>query len=178
MEKQTPSQSSNNKEASLSPALNTTAESAKHIHLMGICGTGMASLAGLLTSRGFHITGSDQNIYPPMSDFLASLRIPVLPGYRPENLHPIPDLVIVGNVVTRQNPEAIELSRLEIPYLSFPQAVARFAIEKKQSIVISGTHGKTTTASLASWILEEAGLDPSFMIGGIPRNFQQNFKSG
>jgi len=178
MEKKNSSLSSNKKEAALSPELNTISESVKHIHLMGICGTGMASLAGLLTSRGFHITGSDQNIYPPMSDFLASLRIPVLPGYRPENLHPIPDLVIVGNVVTRQNPEAIELSRLEIPYLSFPQAVARFAIEKKQSIVISGTHGKTTTASLASWILEEADLDPSFMIGGIPRNFQQNFKSG
>lgn len=138
----------------------------------------MASLAGLLRSKGFHITGSDENVYPPMSDFLESMHIPVLSGYRPENLHPLPDLVIVGNVITRQNPEAVELSRLNLPYLSLPQALGHFAMEGKKSIVISGTHGKTTTSSLVSWVLETAGLDPGFMIGGIPLNFQQNFKAG
>ncbi|OPX37679.1 MAG: hypothetical protein B1H13_12440 [Desulfobacteraceae bacterium 4484_190.3] len=107
----------------------------KHIHLMGICGTGMASLAGLLSSKGYHITGSDQNVYPPMSDFLKSLEI----------------------LITRQNPEAVELSRLKLPYLSLPQALGHFALEGKQSIVVSGTHGKTTTTSLAAWILEKAG---------------------
>jgi len=178
MQKHRPSRTSKNEDAFLSPELNIVRYPVRHIHLMGICGTGMASLAGLLDSRGFHITGSDQNIYPPMSDFLESLHIPILPGYRAENLHPSPDLVIVGNVITRQNPEAIELSRLELPYLSLPQALGHFALEGKQSIVISGTHGKTTTSSLASWILESAGLDPGFMIGGIPLNFEQNFKAG
>jgi UDP-N-acetylmuramate: L-alanyl-gamma-D-glutamyl-meso-diaminopimelate ligase len=161
-----------------SSSLNILPSNPRHIHLMGICGTGMASLAGLLKTKGYHITGSDQNVYPPMSDFLQSLHISLLSGYRPENLHPAPDLVIVGNVITRQNPEAAELSRLEIPYLSLPQALGHFAMQGKQSIVISGTHGKTTTTSLTAWILEKAGLDPGFMIGGIPLNFRQNFKSG
>jgi UDP-N-acetylmuramate: L-alanyl-gamma-D-glutamyl-meso-diaminopimelate ligase len=162
----------------LLPALNTVPRSPRHIHLMGICGTGMASLAGLLKSKGYKVTGSDQSIYPPMSDFLESMGIPVLPGYRAENLHPFPDLVVVGNVITPQNPEALELSLLKIPYLSLPQALDHFAMKGKRSIVISGTHGKTTTTALAAWILEKANLDPGFMVGGIPLNFKQNFKSG
>ena len=137
------------------------------IHLMGICGTGMASLAGMLQEQGYTVTGSDQNIYPPMSRFLQALSIPVNQGYRPDNLCPKPDLVIVGNVISRYNPEAIELARLGLPYLSLPQALKRFALKGKQSIVISGAHGKTTTSSLAAWILEKAGMDPGFMIGGI-----------
>lgn len=145
---------------------------------MGICGTGMASLAGMLKDHGYLITGSDQNIYPPMSFFLKSLNVPVLSRYRPEHLHPKPDLVIVGNVITKENPEAIELSRLKLPYLSFPQALRQFAIKDKRSIVISGTHGKTTTSALVAWILEKAGMDPGFMIGGIPLNFERNFKLG
>ena len=162
----------------LLPTLNAAPRSPRHIHLMGICGTGMASLAGLLKSKGYKVTGSDQSIYPPMSDFLESMRIPVLPGYRAENLHPFPDLVVVGNVITPQNPEALELSRLEIPYLSLPQALDHFAMKGKRSIVISGTHGKTTTTALAAWVLEKADLDPGFMVGGIPLNFKQNFKAG
>jgi len=138
----------------------------------------MASLAGILKEKGFKVTGSDQNIYPPMSNFLEALSIPVLEGYSPNNLHPKPDLVVVGNVITRQNPEAVELSNLGLPYLSFPQALKHFAMKGKRSIVISGTHGKTTTAALVAWILEKAGLDPSFMIGGIPQNFQGSFKLG
>jgi UDP-N-acetylmuramate: L-alanyl-gamma-D-glutamyl-meso-diaminopimelate ligase len=145
---------------------------------MGICGTGMASLAGMLKHKGFRVTGSDQNVYPPMSLFLEKLSIPVISGYSAENLSPAPDLVIVGNVITRLNIEAVELSRLKLPYLSFPQALKHFAFKSKRSVVISGTHGKTTTSSLAAWVLEKAGMDPGFMIGGIPLNFQSNFKLG
>jgi len=145
---------------------------------MGICGTGMASLAGMLKDKGYRITGSDQNIYPPMSLFLESLHIPVCSGYHAKNLHPRPDLVIVGNVITRKNPEAVGLSHLKLPYLSFPQAIGHFALKDKRSIVISGTHGKTTTSALIAWILEKAGMDPGFMIGGIPGDFGKNYKTG
>jgi len=162
----------------LSPTLNVIPGRISHIHLMGICGTGMASLAGMLKHKGYIITGSDQNIYPPMSDLLEKLSIPVQKGYRPENLYPVPDLVIVGNVITKQNPEAIQLSLLKIPYLSMPQALGAFAIGDRTSIVVSGTHGKTTTSSLVSHMLEKAGLDPGFMIGGIVNNFGSNFKIG
>ena len=157
----------------LLPSLNRLPQELNHIHLMGICGTGMASLAGLLKEKGYVITGSDQNIYPPMSTFLEKVSIPVTKGYRPENLHPKPDLVIVGNVITRDNPEALELVRSGIPYQSFPQMIKEVAISGKRSIVVAGTHGKTTTSSMISWILEKAGMDPSFMIGGIPKNFQK-----
>jgi UDP-N-acetylmuramate: L-alanyl-gamma-D-glutamyl-meso-diaminopimelate ligase len=164
--------------AELSSALNMEPPNPHHIHLMGICGAGMASLAGILKQEGCHVTGSDQNIYPPMSDFLEGLSIPILEGYGPKNLNPIPDLVIVGNVITKYNPEAIELSRLNIPYLSLPQALRRFAMEDKRSIVVCGTHGKTTTSALAAWILQKGGMDPGFMVGGIPNNFPRNFKLG
>ena len=162
----------------LMPELNGLPEKLSHIHLMGVCGTGMASLAGMLKEQGYVVTGSDANVYPPMSLLLESLKIPVFDGYGPGNLVPKPDLVIVGNVITRVNLEAVELSRLSLPYLSFPQAIRQFAIGDKESIVISGTHGKTTTSSLIAWILETAGMDPGFMIGGIPRNFETNFKLG
>lgn len=162
----------------LSTALNRVPRSARHIHLMGICGTGMASLAGMLKEKGYLVSGSDKDIYPPMNHFLEELSIPLLDGYRPENLHPEPDLVIVGNVITRDNPEAIELARLRLHYLSFPQALRHFAFKDKRSIVISGTHGKTTTSALVAWILEKAGWEPGFMIGGIVQNFQTSFKLG
>jgi UDP-N-acetylmuramate: L-alanyl-gamma-D-glutamyl-meso-diaminopimelate ligase len=149
-----------------------------HIHLMGICGVGMSSLAGMLKDKGYAITGSDQNTYPPISTFLEKLSIPVAKGYSPSNLHPSPDLVIVGNVITRDNPEARELLKLDIPYLSMPQALKEFAMEGKKSIVIAGTHGKTTVSALTAWILEVAGMNPSFMIGGIAKNFGRNFKLG
>jgi UDP-N-acetylmuramate: L-alanyl-gamma-D-glutamyl-meso-diaminopimelate ligase len=164
--------------AELSSTLNRAPERPKHIHLMGICGTGMSSLAGILKDAGYHVTGSDQNVYPPMSDFLKDLSIQVLEGYASENLHPVPDLVIVGNVITRHNLEAIELARLNTPYLSLPQALRHFAIGSKKSIVPCGTHGKTTTSALTAWILEKARMDPSFMIGGIPNNFRANFRLG
>jgi UDP-N-acetylmuramate: L-alanyl-gamma-D-glutamyl-meso-diaminopimelate ligase len=160
----------------LSPERNVIPQGLHHVHLMGICGTGMASLAGMLKKMGHHVTGSDQNVYPPMSDLLRNLSIPVMAGYDAKNLVVSPDLVVVGNVITRQNPEAIALARMGLPYLSFPQAIRHFAIGDKRAIVISGTHGKTTTSSMVAWLLERGGLEPAFMIGGIPNNFGVNFR--
>ena len=148
-----------------------------HIHLMGICGTAMASLAGLLKDRGFKITGSDQNPYPPMSTQLESLGITIQKGYRAGNLNPRPDFVIVGNVISASNEEAQELMKLKIPYTSLPKAMGEFIIGDRESVVISGTHGKTTTTSLMSWVSEVAGLKPGFLIGGIAKNFSQSFKN-
>ncbi len=160
----------------LLPEQNVIPQRLHLVHLMGICGTGMASLAGMLKKMGLHVTGSDQNVYPPMSDLLRSLAIPVMEGYDAKNLETSPDLVVVGNVITRQNPEAIALARKGLPYLSFPQAIRHFAIGDKRSIVISGTHGKTTTSSMVAWLLDRAGLEPAFMIGGIPNNFGLSFR--
>lgn len=162
----------------LETGLNSAPETINHIHLMGICGTGMAALAGMLQQKGYTVTGSDSHVYPPMSVFLEGLQIPVQNGYRPENLQPVPDLVIVGNVITRKNPEAAALASLKIPYLSFPQALSHFFIQSRTSLVVAGTHGKTTTCSLLATALYKADLDPTFMIGGIVREFGTNFRLG
>ncbi len=162
----------------LDAELNCPPVQSKHVHLMGICGTGMAALAGMLQQSGYTVTGSDNQVYPPMSVFLDSLHIPVQNGYAADNLEPAPDLVIVGNVVTRKNPEAEALAALKIPYLSFPQALAHFFIRSRTSLVIAGTHGKTTTCSLLASAMYQAELDPSFMIGGIVRQFGTNFRLG
>jgi len=148
-----------------------------HIHLMGICGTAMASLAGLLKDRGYKITGSDQNPYPPMSTQLEALGITIMKGYKKENLHPKPDFVIVGNVISASNEEAKELIKLEIPYTSLPKAMGDNIIENRECINISGTHGKTTTTSVMAWVAEQCGVKPGFLIGGIPKNFSQSFKN-
>ncbi len=163
---------------SIATNLNVAPLKLKHIHLMGICGTGMAALAGMLQTSGYRVTGSDSQIYPPMSVFLNNLNIAVCSGYKADNLEPSPDLVIVGNVITRKNPEAEALAQRKIPYLSFPQALAHFYIQSRISLVISGTHGKTTTCSLLATALYHAGLDPSFMIGGIVGEFGTNFRLG
>ncbi len=162
----------------LNPLLNTAPNTPRQIHIMGICGTGMAALAGMLQKSGFQVSGSDSKVYPPMSLFLEQLGIPILNGYRPENLDHSPDLVIVGNVISRDNPEAIALATSGIPYLSFPQALSLFFIDNKTSLVVAGTHGKTTTCSLLASALEHAKLDPSFMIGGIIKEFSTNFRLG
>ncbi|MCB0421641.1 MAG: UDP-N-acetylmuramate:L-alanyl-gamma-D-glutamyl-meso-diaminopimelate ligase [Bdellovibrionales bacterium] len=147
-----------------------------HIHLMGICGTAMASLAGLFKEMGHKVTGSDQNVYPPMSTQLENLGIPIMEGYKKENLTPAPDLVVVGNVITRNHEEAVALMASDIAYTSLPKAIGEFVIEDRNSIVISGTHGKTTTTSMMAWIAEKCNKKPGFLIGGIPGNFENSFR--
>jgi UDP-N-acetylmuramate: L-alanyl-gamma-D-glutamyl-meso-diaminopimelate ligase len=162
----------------LAAGLNHTPQTLNHIHLMGICGSGMAALAGMLQQSGYTVSGSDSQVYPPMSLFLKDLNIPICNGYSSQNLNPRPDLVIVGNVITRKNPEAKALAELRIPYLSFPQALSDFFIKSRDSLVIAGTHGKTTTCSLLASALYKADLDPTFMIGGIVGEFGTNFRLG
>ncbi|MBU2549845.1 MAG: UDP-N-acetylmuramate:L-alanyl-gamma-D-glutamyl-meso-diaminopimelate ligase [Proteobacteria bacterium] len=162
----------------LDPRLNVLPDRVGTIHLIGICGTGMGALAGMLVERGFSLTGSDADVYPPMSDFLAGLGIPVARGYAGSNLDHLPDLVVVGNVVTRLNPEAARLKELALPYLSFPQALRLFFLRDRFPLVVAGTHGKTTTSSLAAWLLDQAGREPGFMIGGILKNYGRNFQLG
>jgi UDP-N-acetylmuramate: L-alanyl-gamma-D-glutamyl-meso-diaminopimelate ligase len=149
-----------------------------HIHLLGICGTGMAALAGILKEQGCRVTGSDEHVYPPMSTFLEGLGIIIQNGYQPENLTPVPDLVVVGNVIRRENPEAQAVLAQDLPRLSLPEALNRFLVGERHSLVVAGTHGKTTTTALIAWLLFALGLDPGFMVGGIARNFQANYRVG
>src|SRR3954462_9797508 len=147
----------------------------KHIHLIGICGTAMASLAGMLQQRGFRVTGSDAAAYPPMSDFLASLGIPVAQPFAAANLSPQPDLVVVGNAISRGNVELEHILDQRIPFRSLPQVLQENFLRTRESLVVAGTHGKTTTTSMLAWIFKSAGLDPSFLIGGIAENFGSSF---
>ncbi len=152
--------------------------SVRRVHLIAISGVAMASLAGMLRSRGLEVTGSDQNVYPPMSTLLERLRIPVRLGFRAENLDPPPDLVVVGNVVSRGNPEVEALLARGLPYVSMPEALLHFFIEGKRSLVVAGTHGKTTSTALLGWVLECAGRNPSVMVGGEAIDFEGNFQVG
>lgn len=149
-----------------------------HIHFMGICGTAMASLAGIMKQKGFHVTGSDQNVYPPMSTQVESLGIKIMQGYRPEHvLEKKPDLVVIGNVISRGNPEAEAVLQNHISYISLPKALGELVIEDRDSIVISGTHGKTTTTSMMAWVSSHIEKGVGFLIGGIPKNFNQSFQA-
>ena len=151
----------------------------KRVYLIGICGSAMASLAGMLQKRGFIVSGSDEHVYPPMSTYLESLGIAALEGYTKQHLETFrPDLVVVGNVAAVTNAEAAATLELDLPYTSMPEAIYELFIKGKHSIVVAGTHGKTTTTSLMAWLLEAAGRDPSLVVGGIPLNFNQNFKLG
>ena len=150
----------------------------RHIHLIGICGTAMASLAGMLKERGFRVTGSDAAAYPPMSDFLAALGIPVAQPFAAENLRPQPDLVVVGNAISRGNVEIEEVLDRRIPFCSLPQILHDEFLLGKEVLVVAGTHGKTTTTSMLAWIFHSAGLHPSFLIGGIAENFGSSFQLG
>jgi UDP-N-acetylmuramate: L-alanyl-gamma-D-glutamyl-meso-diaminopimelate ligase len=141
------------------------------IHLIGICGTAMATLAALLRHRGHDVRGSDQHVYPPMSDFLAAERIPVLEGYRAEHLDQPADLVIVGNAISRGNPELEVVLERRIRHQSLPEAIRDHFLWQARPVVLAGTHGKTTTASLTGWLLTHGGADPTVFIGGIARNF-------
>src|SRR5438309_2300563 len=142
----------------------------KSVHFVGICGTAMASTAAAMQEKGFQVTGSDQNVYPPMSTFLAERQVGVMAGYAEQNLAHKPDLVIVGNALSRGNPEVEAVLERKLRYCSLPELLKEFFIRGKRSLVVSGTHGKTTTASLLAWVFEHNGLNPSFLIGGIPNN--------
>ncbi|MGC1448641.1 MAG: UDP-N-acetylmuramate:L-alanyl-gamma-D-glutamyl-meso-diaminopimelate ligase [Candidatus Sulfotelmatobacter sp.] len=150
----------------------------KHVHLIGICGTAMASLAGMLKQRSFHVTGSDAAAYPPMSDFLRELGIPVAQPFDAKNLDPRPDLVVVGNAMSRGNVELEQLLDQRIPFCSLPQLLHDEFLQGKEVLVVAGTHGKTTTTSMLAWIFHSAGLQPSFLIGGIAENFGSSFHLG
>jgi UDP-N-acetylmuramate: L-alanyl-gamma-D-glutamyl-meso-diaminopimelate ligase len=150
----------------------------KHIHLIGICGTAMASLAGMLKQRGFHVTGSDAAAYPPMSEFLRELDIPVAQPFAAKNLEPRPDLVVVGNAMSRGNVELEQLLDQRIDFCSLPQLLHDEFLRGREVLVVAGTHGKTTTTSMLAWIFHSAGLQPSFLIGGIAENFGSSFHLG
>src|ERR1051325_6866362 len=152
--------------------------SSKHIHLIGICGTAMASLAGMLAERGFRVTGSDAAAYPPMSDFLASLGIPVSQPFAVDSFKPLPDLVVIGNAISRGNIELEHVLDQRIPFCSLPQLLHDEFLRGKEVLVVAGTHGKTTTTSMLSWIFETAVARPSFLIGGIAENFGRSFQLG
>lgn len=149
-----------------------------HIHLIAICGVGMASLAGLLQAQGYRVTGSDQNIYPPMSTYLEGIGVNVLSGYSAAHLSSRPDLVIIGNAVSKNNSEVEAVLETGVPYISFPQALGRFLIGSRISLVVAGTHGKTTTTALMAWVLTCAGYDPGFFVGGVPINFGNGWRPG
>jgi UDP-N-acetylmuramate: L-alanyl-gamma-D-glutamyl-meso-diaminopimelate ligase len=153
----------------------------KHIHLSGICGTAMASLAGLLQLEGHRITGSDKAAYPPMSDLLRELGIPVMEPYAETNLEPAPDLVVIGNALSRGNPEVERVLDARIPFTSMAALLREEFLQERDPLVVAGTHGKTTTTSMLAWIFqiaaqEQPALEPSFLIGGVAENFGTSFQ--
>jgi UDP-N-acetylmuramate: L-alanyl-gamma-D-glutamyl-meso-diaminopimelate ligase len=145
----------------------------RSVHFVGICGTAMASAAAAMQEKGVMVTGSDQNVYPPMSTFLAERKIEVISGYAEQNLARKPDLVVIGNAISRGNPEAEYVLDHKLPYCSLPELLKEFFIRGKRSLVVTGTHGKTTTTSLLTWVFEHNGLNPGYLIGGIPNNLGQ-----
>ena len=152
-------------------------QNAQKIYLIGICGTAMASLAGMLREKGYRVTGSDSDVYPPMSDFLDRLAIPVFRGYSAENIpRAQPDLVVIGNALSRGNAEVEYVLDSGIRYASMAETVKELFIRGKNSIVVAGTHGKTTTTAMLAWVLDVAGRKPSFLVGGIAENFGRSFQ--
>ena len=147
-----------------------------HYHLIGICGTAMASLAGMLQARGHKVTGSDQNVYPPMSTQLEALGIEIMLGYAPKNARAGADCIIVGNTISRGNPELEEVLNRKLLYRSQAEVVKEEFIRGRRSLVVAGTHGKTTTTSIATWLAEVGGLNPSFLVGGVVQNFDASFR--
>jgi UDP-N-acetylmuramate: L-alanyl-gamma-D-glutamyl-meso-diaminopimelate ligase len=150
--------------------------STPHYHLIGICGTAMASLAGMLKAKGFRVTGSDANVYPPMSTLLEQLEIPASQGFNEKNLMPHPDYVVIGNAIPRGNVEVEYTLNNKLHYLSMAEVLKEQFIRNHHSVVVAGTHGKTTTTSLMAWVMEVGGLNPTFLIGGIAENFGVSFR--
>ncbi len=151
---------------------------ARRVHLMGIGGSAMGNFAGLLAARGLEVRGSDAGIYEPMRGQLERWQIPFTEGYGATNLAWAPDLVIVGNVIRRDNPEATEMRERALPYCSFPEALGEWLLEGRVPVVVTGTHGKTTTTSLLAWLLEANGLSPGLLVGGVPTNLGHSFQAG
>src|ERR671915_2500675 len=149
----------------------------QRIHLIGVCGTAMATLAALLKRKGHDVRGSDQNVYPPMSDFLAAEGIRIMTGYRQEHVTPDIDLVVVGNAISRGNPELETVLERKIRYCSLPEAIRDQFLWGARSVVIAGTHGKTTTTSLTGWLLTQGKLDPTVLVGGIALNLGEGGSS-
>jgi UDP-N-acetylmuramate: L-alanyl-gamma-D-glutamyl-meso-diaminopimelate ligase len=145
----------------------------KHLHFLGICGTAMGAVAAGLRDQGYTVTGSDENIYPPMSTFLEEKGIRLSSGYRAENLPAGAELIVVGNAIRRGNPEVEEVLNQKLPYCSLPEVLKYFFLRGRHNLVVTGTHGKTTTTSLLAWLLEKGGLAPGYMIGGLPNNLGQ-----
>ena len=153
--------------------------SMRRIHLVGVAGTGMGSFAGMLKSAGYDVTGSDESVYPPMSDMLAAWGVDVMTPYAAANINAArPDLVIIGNVIRRVNVEATEVRARGIPQMSFPAAFGSLVLAGKHSVVVAGTHGKTTTSALMAHVLVAAGTDPTFLVGGVTVNYHSNFRNG
>ena len=144
----------------------------QHVHFLGICGTAMGSVAAAMQDRGFRVTGQDDKVYPPMSTFLASKGVVITPGFSPDDI-PSADVIVVGNAMTRGNPAVEAVLNRKLYYLSLPEALKQFFLRGRHNLVVTGTHGKTTTTSLLAWIFEHAGLAPGYLIGGIPANLGQ-----
>lgn len=149
-----------------------------HVHILGICGTFMAGIAAIAKAAGHRVTGSDENVYPPMSTQLARLGVDVIDGYDPAQLDPAPEAVVIGNALSRGNPAVEAVLDRGLPYVSGPEWLAEHVLSGQHVLAVSGTHGKTTTASMLAWILEDAGLDPGFLIGGVPANFDTTARAG
>jgi UDP-N-acetylmuramate: L-alanyl-gamma-D-glutamyl-meso-diaminopimelate ligase len=151
----------------------------RRVHLIGVAGTAMAALAGMLAERGLSVTGSDNQLYEPTASLLKKMRVEVRKGFGPQNLAPPPpDLVVVGNVVTRANPEAQALLESSIPYLSMPEALWHFFLSARRVLMVAGTHGKTTSTAIMAHLLNAAGRDPSMLVGGVARDFGSNYRLG
>jgi UDP-N-acetylmuramate: L-alanyl-gamma-D-glutamyl-meso-diaminopimelate ligase len=155
-----------------------TSGALRKVHFTGVCGTAMGSLAAALRDRGVNVTGSDENVYPPMSDFLRGKGVEIVSGYRPENIPADADFVVIGNAMKRGNPEVEAVLNRKLLYYSLPEALKMFFLRGKHNLVVAGTHGKTTTTSLLAWIFESSGLAPSWLIGGIPGNLGQGCRLG
>ena len=145
----------------------------RHIHFLGICGTAMGSVAAALRDRGFIVTGSDENVYPPMSTFLAEKGVKIREGFHPENIPADAELIVIGNAMKRGNPEVEAVLNRKLYYLSLPETMKQFFLRGRHNLVVTGTHGKTTTTSLLAWILDCGGMEPGYMIGGLPKNLEQ-----
>ena len=160
------------------PENNRIPKKVKTVHLIAVCGTAMGALACMLKDMGYQVTGSDNNIYPPMSRFLNEKGVSIMAGFDGAHLSHRPDLVVVGNAVSRENAEVVATGEMALCYCSMPQAVNHFAAAGKRQVLVAGTHGKTTTSAILAWILFSAGREPSFIIGGILPNFMSNYRTG